>query len=125
MEREGYVSLWVGNFASNEELQHYLLNFYDEDGEAAASMFEEEYRIEGHDSDFREAEYFKEGSNQLSVLLEGGSYEEMVIPHFIKLKGEELPYPVKSMILFYHFKYSGKGSHQSSRVHYVGSVRYK
>ncbi|WNS79228.1 immunity 22 family protein [Domibacillus sp. DTU_2020_1001157_1_SI_ALB_TIR_016] len=125
MEQEGYVSLWVGNFSSNEELQKYLLNTYDEDGNAAASAFEEEYKIDDHDSDFREADCFKTGSRQLSILLSGCSYEDVVIPLFTEIQGEELPYSVNSIILLYNFKYSEKGGREPSHVHYLGSVRYK
>ncbi|MFC0414081.1 immunity 22 family protein [Cytobacillus solani] len=87
MEEEGFVSLWVGKFKSNNDLQNYLLITYTEDGDAIPSTFEKDFQIDYFDEDFMEAEYFDQETKNLPALLDGCSYDDAVIPNFIRMKG--------------------------------------
>lgn len=90
MEKEGFVSLFVGNLSSYEELQNYVLVRYTEDGEAIPSEFERDFNIDYYNEDFREVEFYDEPSDDLRVLLKGFSYDEEIIPKFIEICGERL-----------------------------------
>ncbi|MEF3305692.1 immunity 22 family protein [Paenibacillus sp. GYB003] len=125
MEQEGYVSLWVGKFKSNKDLQDYLSIAYTEDGDAIPSRFEQDFSIDYYDEDFREAEYFDGELNHFPMLLEGCSYDDIVIPNFVKTQGETLNYSVNSIILLYNFRYSEKIHNHLSHVKYIGNVKYK
>lgn len=46
MEREGFVSLFIGNLNSNEEHQKYVLVNYTEDGDIIPSEFEKDFGID-------------------------------------------------------------------------------
>ncbi|ATP40039.1 hypothetical protein CSE16_08250 [Solibacillus sp. R5-41] len=125
MEQEGYLSLWVGTFESNEDFRNYLLIPYNEDGDAIPSNFEKDFHIEHYDEDFIEVEFFDENVKNLSRLLDGCSYDDVVIPNFININGESLTYSVNCMILLYNFQYSTKGQSDLKYVKYLGNVRYK
>lgn len=123
MEREGYVSLWVGNFSSKEEMENYLHISYDEDGDAIPSRFEEDFDIDYYDLDFREAEFYPTEVISMQELLKFCSYDEMIIPKFIDTIGEQLHQSVNSMILLYEFNYSGQQS--GHPLTFLGTVKYK
>ncbi|MBY0061276.1 MULTISPECIES: immunity 22 family protein [Priestia] len=126
MEQISYVSLWVGEFSSTEELENYLLIDYTEDGDAIPSQFEKDFNIEYFDEDFSEAHYEGDEVHKLSQLLEGCSYDDVVIPNFVEKYGENLPINANSMILLYDFEYNKSGDHDKTHpVKYVGSVRYE
>lgn len=123
MEIEGYVSLWVGNFSSKEELNNYLYISYDEDGDAIPSKFEEDFEIDYYDTDFREAGFFEKEITSIQEILKGCSYEENIIPAIISTIGETLQKPVNSMILLYNFKYNGQPSKRP--MTFLGTLHYK
>ncbi|MGM9928884.1 MAG: immunity 22 family protein [Bacillus sp. (in: firmicutes)] len=125
MEQEGYVSLWVGKFESDKDFQNYLFISYTEDGDSVASEFEKHFQIDYYDEDFMEAEYFDGEIKDIQTLLEGCSYDDVVIPNFIKRQGENLTESVNSVILLYNFQYSTNGQNDLNNVQYVGNVRFK
>ncbi|MGZ0880265.1 immunity 22 family protein [Priestia megaterium] len=125
MEQIGYVSLWVCKFSSSEELENYLLVAYTEDGDAIPSQFEQEFKIDYYDEDFSEALYADEETLNLLQLLEGCSYDDVVIPNFVEEYGEYLLNGFNSMILLYDFQYNKKSGNELSGVKYLGSVRYE
>lgn len=107
MEKEGFVSLFVGISKSYNDLKNYILNSYTEDGDILPSKFEIDFNIDYYNEDFREIEFYEEASNDLRVLLEGFSYYRDIIPKFIELCGERLNQEVNSVILLYNFHYNG------------------
>lgn len=126
MEKEGYVSLWVGKFNSNIDFQNYLLISYTEDGDAIPSKFEKDFQIDYYNEDFMEAEHFEGETKNLSKLLDGCSYDDVVIPNFIKMQGDSLTDNFNSIILLYDFQYAPKGqNYLNDDVQYIGNVRYK
>ncbi|MBH8606983.1 immunity 22 family protein [Thermoactinomyces sp. CICC 10521] len=115
MEKEGYVSLFIGNLSSFEELENYVMQSYTEDGNLVNSEFGKDFNIEYYDDDFREVEFHNEPSRDLRVILKSFSYDEKIIPEFIGICGEHLDQEANSVILLYNFDYDGnvKGSKQS------------
>ncbi|WP_445670567.1 immunity 22 family protein [Peribacillus sp. FSL K6-1552] len=74
MQKEGFVSFWVGNINSSEELDNLLEISYTEDGDFIPSMFARGFGIDRYDDAVREADFYDEADNLLSRLLEGYSY---------------------------------------------------
>jgi hypothetical protein len=124
MEKEGFVSLFIGNSKSYKDLQNYILNSYTEDGDLLPSEFEKDFNIDYYNEDFREVEFYDESSNDLRVLLEGFSYDEEIIPKFIELCGERLNQEANSVILLYGFQYNGKVN-EKNQFRFLGTVQYK
>ena len=66
------VSLWLGNFASQEEFQEYFKISYKEDGDSVSSEFETDFHLSYYDRDY-DFDYSKEElkvSNNGSGILE-------------------------------------------------------
>jgi hypothetical protein len=124
MEKEGVVSLFIGNSNSYEELQNYICVRYTEDGDAIPSEFEKDFNIDYYNEDFREVEFYDESSDDLRVNLEGFSYDEEIIPKFIEICGERLNQEVNSVILLYDFQYHGHVN-GTNQFRFLGTVQYK
>ncbi|BBW97522.1 immunity 22 family protein [Geobacillus icigianus] len=124
MESKGFVSLWVGHFKSAKEFQEYLLVKYNEDGDAIPSEFEKEFKIEYYDEDFKETHFYNEPSQSFENLLEGFSYDNVIIPKFLNLNNGDLIEKVNSIVLLYDFKYDGTVK-ETRNLKYIGSVDYK
>ena len=124
MEKEGFVSLFIGNSKSYKDLQNYILNSYTEDGDLLPSEFEKDFNIDYYNEDFRKVEFYDEPSNDLRVLLEGFSYDEEIIPKFIELCGERLNQEANSVILLYNFQYNGNVN-EKNQFRFLGTVQYK
>ncbi|QPA30749.1 immunity 22 family protein [Thermaerobacillus caldiproteolyticus] len=124
MDKEGFVSLFIGSSKSYKDLQNYILNSYTEDGDLLPSEFEKDFNIDYYNEDFREVEFYDEPSNVLRFLLEGFSYDEEIIPKFIELCGERLNQEANSVILLYDFQYNGNVNGKN-QFRFLGAVQYK
>ncbi|WP_379151057.1 immunity 22 family protein [Paenibacillus sp. sgz5001063] len=129
MELEGFVSLWVGNVQSSEELDRLLTVSYSDEGDFIPSIFAKHFEVRRYDDAVREAEYYEEVSNDLNQLLEGFSYDDEIIPKFnTLLVHEKLPKDINAVILLYNFKYTGEiveATIQSNYLRYLGTVEYQ
>lgn len=128
MEREGFVSLWVGLVNSMEEMDKLLESSYTEDGELIPSIFARGFEIERYDDAVREAELYDEPNNSLGRLLEGFSYDDIILPKFIKIHNERLFKSFNTVILLYNFEYKGNKqelSIESSQLEFLGAVEYQ
>ncbi|ASS95570.1 immunity 22 family protein [Peribacillus simplex] len=125
MQKEGFVSFWVGNINSSEELDNLLEISYTEDGDFIPSMFARSFGIDRYDDAVREADFYDEADNSLSRLLEGFSYDDDIIPKFSSLCGAQLPSEYNVVILLYNFKYEGikkKITINKSDLEFLGAV---
>ncbi|WP_350300035.1 immunity 22 family protein [Peribacillus frigoritolerans] len=107
MEKQGLVSIWLGNIKNENSIEEYVDVKYDEDGESVPSKFFMDFNIDMDDTDedFIEKEVL-ENSNDISILLEGCSYEEIIIP---KIKKHfNLTKSYNAVILIYNFEYDNK-----------------
>ncbi|MEK3903617.1 MULTISPECIES: immunity 22 family protein [unclassified Paenibacillus] len=128
MEQEGFVSLWVGNVKSFEELDRLLMVSYSDEGDFIPSIFANHFEIRRYDDAVREAEYYEEASNNLNLLLEGFSYDDQIAPKFNTLVQEELSNDINAVILLYNFKYTGQiaeATFSSNYLKYLGTVEYQ
>jgi hypothetical protein len=128
MEREGYVSLWIGEFESKEKFTEYIAISYTEDGDALQSEFEKDFAIEYYDTDFREVEFYSQSPGNLKDALEGFSYDDRITANFIDLVEKNLPASFNSVLLLYNFNYIErlrKPKDGINTLHYIGTVPYK
>lgn len=128
MEKEGFVSLWVGNVQSSEELDRLLAVSYSDEGDFIPSIFAKHFNIRRYDDAVREAEYYEEASDDLNQLLEGFSYDEEIIPKFTSLVQEGLTNDFNAIVLLYNFEYTGEiveATIQSNYFRFLGAVEYR
>ncbi len=71
MQKEGKVSLWLGNFNNEKTFREFMEIKYTDDGDSIPSKFKKQFKIDYYDIDFSEIDYMEEKSNDLEVLLEG------------------------------------------------------
>lgn len=127
MLKEGFVSFWLGKINSSEELDHLLAISYTEDGNFIPSLFARSFDIERYDDAFREAAFYDNDDNLLSRLLEGFSYDNVIIPKITSLCGKQLQSDYNAVILLYNFKYEGnklESTLNTSNLEFLGVVEY-
>ncbi|WP_342436462.1 immunity 22 family protein [Paenibacillus sp. FSL L8-0436] len=128
MEKEGAVSLWVGNVQSSEELDRLLTVSYTDEGYFIPSIFAKHFGIRRYDDAVREAEYYEEASNNLNQLLEGFSYDDEIVLRFTALLQEGLTDDFNAVVLLYNFMYTEElleATLQSNYFRFLGAVEYQ
>ncbi|MEH7237764.1 immunity 22 family protein [Bacillus sp. JJ1562] len=108
MEKQGWVSIWLGNIKEEDSIGEYVDLSYDEDGESVPSKFFIDFNIDMDetDEDTIEKAVYKNSSNDISTLLDGCSYEEIIIP---KIKNSiDLKKSYNAVILIYNFEYNNE-----------------
>ena len=108
MEKQGWVSFWLGNIKEEDSIGEYVDLTYDEDGESVPSKFFIDFNIDMDetDEDTIEKVVYKNSSSDISTLLAGCSYEEIIIPQ-IK-KSIDLKKSYNAVILIYNFEYNNE-----------------
>jgi hypothetical protein len=130
MEKEGFVSLWIGNIDSQDSLDEYAELIYTDEGEWLPSTFLADFNIDkdDFDEDFIEKICHEKNVKSLNELIAGCSYEDVVIPGFINVFGDDLPKGVNSAILLYNYEYDGntkKTINGEQSFRYISTVQYK
>lgn len=117
------VSLWLGNFASQEEFQEYFKITYKEDGNSVSSEFETDVHLSYYDRDLVEKDWVDVSENNIDVLLEGFSYDEEIIMKFPKISST-----YNTIVLIYDFDYSKEGlkvsNNGSGTLEFIGIAEY-
>jgi hypothetical protein len=105
VQKQGRVSIWLGNIESQNHLDKYVNLTYDEDGESVTSKFFLDFNVDMDeiDEDFIEKAVLDVKYDNISVLLEGCSYEEFIIPQVRKHVILNKLY--NAVILIYNFEY--------------------
>lgn len=108
MEKQGWVSIWLGNIKEEDSIEKYVDLTYDEDGESVPSKFFIDFNIDMDetDEDTIEKVVYKNSSSDISTLLDGCSYEEIIIPKF--KKSIDLKNSYNAVILIYNFEYNNE-----------------
>lgn len=112
------VSIWVGNFQDDEQLENYLLMEYLDNEDLPRSQFTKDFKIDYYDQAFQEA-YCAEDFLSVENLIEPISYSETFIN---QIKSEEKNY--NSLIAVYKYKYDGEVK-QNSNVFFLGVYEYE
>ncbi|MGE7980473.1 immunity 22 family protein [Psychrobacillus sp. NPDC093200] len=108
MEKQRWVSFWLGNINDEDSIGEYVDLTYDEDGESVPSEFFIDFNIDMDetDEDTIEKAVYKNSSSDISALLDGCSYEEIVIPKVQKSINLKKSY--NAIILIYNFEYKNE-----------------
>ena len=126
METENTVSIWIGNFADQSQLDHYLQIRYDEDGEAVPSQFliENGIDLDDIDDDLIECEVCDVEHSNLEQMLKGASYEQTILRN-LKEEGINTIIPhSNTIILLYNYHYiANVVARENTR--FIGTVNYK
>ena len=126
METENTVSIWIGNFADQSQLDHYLQINYDEDGEAVPSQFliENSIDMDDIDDDFIESEVYDVEYSNLERMLKGASYEQTILRNLKEEGINTIIPPSNTIILIYNYHYiANVVARENTR--FIGTVSYK
>jgi hypothetical protein len=104
-EFEKYVSLWVGQAASENSLRAYVIESGPDD--AAIPAFQRAINGDDYDPEFVEIIWVERFTEQPVKLLAGCSYEELLIPAVRRRLGDRLPQVCNAAILLGKYKYEG------------------
>lgn len=124
MEKQGWVSIWLGNMNGEDSIEEYVNVTYDEDGESAPSQFHIDFNIDMDemDEDKIEKAVYKSRSSNIVTLLNGCSYEEIIVP---KIKGDRnFKRLYNAVILLYDFEYNDEITSMGA-FEYITSTRYE
>ncbi|MEK5215944.1 immunity 22 family protein [Psychrobacillus sp. FSL H8-0487] len=124
MEKQGWVSIWVGNIKEEDSIEEYVDLTYDEKGESVPSKFFIDFNIDMDetDEDTIEKVVYKNSSSDISTLLDGCSYEEIIIP---KIKGSiDLKKSYNAVILIYNFEHNNEIT-STAAFDYITSTNYE
>ena len=124
MQKEGKVSLWLGNFNNEKTFREFMEIKYTDDGDSIPSKFKKQFKIEYYDIDFSEVDYTEEQSNDLKVLLEGFSNDYEIIPKFKEKYSGNM---YNSIVLLYDFEYDNNINYKNGNniLDFIGCVDYK
>lgn len=127
MKNEMFVSLWMGNTESEENLKDYVSLVYTDNGEYLSSIFVKEFRINPDeiDEDYLECAYYEQKFNTISTLLRGCSYEDEVVNEFKSRFGDNLNYMYNAVVLVYDYQYKKRKMliSNNSKFKYIGCVK--
>ncbi|WP_146552508.1 immunity 22 family protein [Rummeliibacillus sp. SL167] len=124
MEKQGWVSIWLGNINDEDSIGEYVDLTYDEDGESVPSQFFIDFNIDMDetDEDTIEKAVYKNSSSDISELLDGCSYEEIVIPKIQKSINLKKSY--NAVILIYNFEYKNEIS-STGAFDFIAATNYE
>ncbi|MFS9016107.1 immunity 22 family protein [Streptococcus cristatus] len=126
METENTVSMWIGNFASREELDNYIDLRYDDDGEIVSSKFYDAFQIDIDDIDdyLIEKEYCDSRFSNVYDHIIGASYADVIIDNLKKIEDALAIPDSNSIILLYNYKYCGQVKEQPN-IKFIATVNYR
>ncbi|USK39284.1 immunity 22 family protein [Cytobacillus firmus] len=124
MEKQGWVSIWLGNINDEDSIGEYVDLTYDDDGESVPSQFFLDFNIDMDetDEDTIEKAVYKNSSSDISALLDGCSYEEIVIPKIQKRINLKKSY--NAVILIYNFEYKNEIS-STGAFDFIAATNYE
>jgi Immunity protein 22 len=127
MEERGIVSLWLCRANSSDELDEVLRVLYSKDGDFEGSEFTRGFHINFYDENFKESEFFEESKDSLGSLLEGFSYDSIIVPRFSKIIGS-LKESFNAAMLLYNFRHDSnvfEWQYREIDFKFFGSVSYE
>ncbi len=113
MDKENVVSIWIGNFKSENEFAEFVKEQYDDEGDLLPSTFMKMFRIDYIDSDSQEI-LFQENLSKEDLLQ--ASYAETFINKMGNISGN-------SIVLLYDFCYTGQVK-EAENLYFIGTFDY-
>ena len=116
MEEKDILSIWLGNFESEEKFQEFISENYDDDGDVS-SLFTKLFNIDYIDTDFQESLF----NEMLTVddLLQA-SYAES----FIDKIDVDIIKQSNCALIIYDYNYSGEIK-SSGNLNFIGTFEYR
>ncbi|MGN7307656.1 immunity 22 family protein [Bacillus subtilis] len=130
MERQNFVSLWIGSINDDESLSKYVeLNYNEDEGDFLPSQFliDFDIDIDELDEDFIEKVAHEKNCNNLSELIGGCSYDSVILPRFENIVGTAIPEHINAAVLLYNFEYDGREKEINDKNYsfkFIGAVPY-
>jgi len=123
---KNYVSLWLGNFFSSDDVEKYTKVRYTEDGDSIISQFEKDFRLGYYDRDLIEKDWISEPDDNIKNLLIGFSYDDKLLNEFHSIDKK-----YNTILLIYNYNYNNgdrvisNARNESYSMDYIGSTVYK
>nr|WGD92694.1 immunity 22 family protein [Bacillus subtilis] len=130
MERQNFVSLWIGSINDDESLSKYVeLDYNEDEGDFLPSQFliDFDIDIDELDEDFIEKVAHEKNCNNLSELIGGCSYDSVILPRFENIVGTAIPEHINVAVLLYNFEYDGREKEINDKNYsfkFIGAVPY-
>lgn len=129
MEREGYVSLWVGNTISDMELSKYLEIGFTDDGDYIPSQFLIDFNIDVNEfeEDYLERNFVETPTGSIMELIKGCSYEESILERLKEFCYDINEDNLNSAFLLYNFQFDENVEYFKTDKYYfryICSVKY-
>lgn len=129
MERQNFVSLWIGSINDDESLSKYVeLDYNEDEGDFLPSQFliDFDIDIDDLDEDFIEKVAHEKNCNNLPTLIGGCSYDSVILPRFENMVGTTIP-EINAAVLLYNFEYDGREKEINAKNYsfkFIGAVSY-
>src|SRR5699024_4896935 len=123
---KNYVSQWLGNFLSSDDVERYTKVRYTEDGDSIISQFEKDFRLGYYDRDLIEKDWISEPDDNIKNLLIGFSYDDKLLNEFHSIDKK-----YNTILLIYNYNYNNgdrvisNARNESYSMDYIGSTVYK
>ncbi len=123
---ENDVSLWLGNFSSEDDLEEYMDVKYTKDGDSVPSQFEKDFKLGYYDRDLIEKDWIEVAENNIHDLLIDFSYDNQLIPQFKVIQKK-----YNTIILIYNYDYKQEKSFLNTtvkdayEVDFTGVAKYR
>ncbi|MEC3638706.1 immunity 22 family protein [Bacillus halotolerans] len=130
MERQNFVSLWIGSINDDESLSKYVeLDYNEDEGDFIPSQFliDFDIDIDELDEDFIEKVAHEKNCNNLPELIGGCSYDSVILPRFENIVGTAIPKQINAAVLLYNFEYDGREKEINDKNYsfkFIGAVSY-
>ncbi|MDO8224018.1 immunity 22 family protein [Bacillus cabrialesii] len=130
MERQNFVSLWIGSINDDESLSKYVeLDYNEDEGDFLPSQFliDFDIDIDELDEDFIEKVAHEKNCNNLPELIGGCSYDSVILPRFKNIVGTAIPEQINAAVLLYNFEYDGREKEINDKNYsfkFIGAVSY-
>ncbi|MEC1688542.1 immunity 22 family protein [Bacillus mojavensis] len=130
MEKQSFVSLWIGYIKNSSSLNDYVnLKYNEDEGDFLPSQFliDFDIDIDDLDEDFIEKVAHENSCNNLTKLIGGCSYDSAILPRFENMVGTIIPEQINAAVLLYNFEYDGREKEINERNYsfkFIGAVPY-
>lgn len=125
LEGKGFVSVWIGNFSSQEEFDRYFAEKIGESDSAAAPMnnFAADIGFGFYDHDFQEADFNAQGSLPVEDILDGFFNSDFYLREAVKAAEKLNLKEANAAVVLVDYKYAGQTKSRAP-IKFIGTFPY-